>query len=404
MSPSPQGRGGEAAAKGLRPLGLAPAHANWLPLETTCADAQAFCSDSISPRLWEQSPFPGGLLRAYTRPQLREPMKTKSAKASKPSPVRTLRAEIAAQTRILQRIPTPLGRPQTADATQVILRNVGKIVPPPLRSPEERRSLAARFVAAAHKNAWDPLTEDDWEDVWQILWEGEEPILAISRFQMRYRRRLEASTTSRPFKRLIHAYLHEFENGGEAAEWAGKLLRKIILQQKFPDLEFWREQDFKHEIFSIELGPKRLTQALLQAEPGTKPLAFLADCGLTGPLATRGLSRAAYRWALGKMGRMQTPPPVQPPEPEPAADQTPPPGQLPVLNIPLPVLTAFADWSLSGPDDSLLYPELWLEIYDALLAPWHVEDRAGAPLPIRRLLDGCLSGRDHPELRASGDG
>ena len=29
-------------AKGLRPLGLPPGHANWFPLETTCATAQAF--------------------------------------------------------------------------------------------------------------------------------------------------------------------------------------------------------------------------------------------------------------------------------------------------------------------------------------------------------------------------
>ena len=318
-------------------------------------------------------------------------MKAVNAKKGTVPAVRTLRAEIAAQTRFLQRTPTPLGRPRTADATQVILRSVGKIDAPPLRSPEERGALAARFARAAEKNAWDPLEEDDWEDVWQVLWEGEPPTMAISRFQMRYRRRLEASASSRPFKRLIHAYLHEFEAGAEGHDWAGKLLRKIILQQKFPDLEFWREQDFKYEIFSVELGPKRLAQAIFQGGNELSPLAFLAECGLGGPLATHGLGRAAYRWALDRIGQALALPASQE-EPAPKAKSA---------ALPAPALVAFTEWTLSGPGGSLLYPELWMELYDAALAPWHgVENGPAAPAPIARLMREFFKEHSLPEPRA----
>ena len=323
-------------------------------------------------------------------------MKAKAEKApavtrsTAKAPVRTLRAEIAAQTRLLQRTPVPLGRPRTADVTQVILRSVGKIDVPALRPAGERNALAARFAHAAEKNAWDPLGEDDWEDVWQVLWEGEPPTVAISRFQMRYRRRLEASASSRPFKRLIHTYLHEFETGPEGHDWAGKLLRKIILQQKFPDLEFWREQDFKYEIFSVELGPKRLAQAIFQGGNELPPLAFLAECGLTGSLAVQGLARAAYRWALDRVGQALSLPSDQ--EEKPKARST---------ALPAPALAAFVEWTLSGPGGTLLYPELWMELYDAALAPWHgVENGPEAPAPIRRLMSEFFKEHTLPEPRA----
>jgi len=42
-------------AKGLRPLGLPPGNANWFPLGTTCANAQAFWLRLDLQSLWERS-------------------------------------------------------------------------------------------------------------------------------------------------------------------------------------------------------------------------------------------------------------------------------------------------------------------------------------------------------------
>lgn len=288
----------------------------------------------------------------------------------------SLRAAIAAQSRLLQRPVAPLGRPATADAAQAIVRRVGAIAPPPLLPGPERTALAERFHHAAQKNLWDGIGADDWDDVWQVLWGIENPLLAISRFETRYRRWLEASASSRPFKRLIHAYLSEFGPDRQGLEWAAKLLRKTILQQKFADLELWREYDFRCEIFSVELGPKRIAQTVLQAGTGADPLALLAEVGLGEPLLTRGLARAAYRHALERVSEKG--------------------------KAPEPVLAAFVSWSLGGPGGTLLFPDLRKELYCAVLAEWH---GSPAPAPILRLLRGFMAGYEKPaEGEPSADG
>ncbi|SDU02522.1 hypothetical protein SAMN05444156_1515 [Verrucomicrobium sp. GAS474] len=299
-------------------------------------------------------------------PQPQEPEKSKTGSALPDSIPRnlpgTLRERIAFQTKNLQRQRFSLGTPRTVQAGTALLRDVGSITLPEPLPAADRAALAERFFAAAETNHWEEIGELDWSAVWQVLWyESPQPLLLHSRFQIRYRQRLERAKFSRDHRRLIPIYLADFDPSREGIEWIAKLLRKTLLQKTFTDLEFWRQQDFDHELFSVELAPKKIAQTILLS---TKQSArdFLAEMGITGPLLTRGLGRAAYVKAIERLAE----------NPVAVAEGT---------------LSAFVDWSLApsataptGVD--LLFPDLRKEIYCFVLDPWQGKT---APSPIRRL-------------------
>ncbi len=212
----------------------------------------------------------------------------------------SLRASISSHTRALQRPLPPMGTPKTVEATRELLRRLSAVHPRGARRPvsDPRLSaLARRFQAACARNRWDDIGEADWNGAWEILWRAQPeegpPLLSQSRFQLHYRHWLQDARTGQPFKQLIYAYLSEFDPAREGLDWAAKLLRKTILQQIYPDLEFWRENDFKYELFSPELGPRRIAQAILQGN--AMPLTFLDGIGFHEDLSTGGLARAAHR-------------------------------------------------------------------------------------------------------------
>ena len=205
----------------------------------------------------------------------------------------TVRASITAGLAAFRVHPTPLGPPETAEAARSFLQTVGQVRPKAELPEAEATVLFERFARAVATNKWTGIETPDWEASWQILWRGPEPLIIQFRFQSRYRRFLESSRTSRPFRRLIWVYLSEFDPAREGSDWTGRLLRKTILQQVYADLEFWREQDFAHEIFSAEKGAKKIAQNLLQS--ALPPLAFLERIGLGGPLVTRGLALAVHK-------------------------------------------------------------------------------------------------------------
>jgi len=276
----------------------------------------------------------------------------------------TLKERIANRKRELQRLRFPTPTIRTAQAASQLLRASGAITLPAPLPAAERAALAEKFFAAAETNHWEEIGELDWGAVWQVLWYASpEPLLLHSRFQIRYRQRLERAKFSREHRRLIPIYLADFDPAREGVEWIAKLLRKTVLLKTYTDLEFWRQADFDHELFSVELAPKKLAQAVLLSPTKQPAREFLAEMGMEGPLLTKGLARAAYLKAIERIAEK----PTETPEAH---------------------LSAFAEWSLApsataptGVD--LLFPDLRKEIYGTVLDPWYGKT---APAPIRRLL------------------
>ncbi len=153
-------------------------------------------------------------------------------------------------------------------------------------------ALHQKFLEALDSNDWSNIDPLDWIDITYLLWTRTPNLLTINKFQINYRRFLEASKTARPFKRLIYAYLEAFDPQLEGIEWAGNLIRKILLQKRYCILDYWRNIELQLQIFSISRGPISFATHCLDHSKSVFDLH--RDLGLTGILSTGGYVRHSY--------------------------------------------------------------------------------------------------------------
>ena len=155
--------------------------------------------------------------------------------------------------------------------------------------------LHKKFHKAIAHNDWREIDSVDWNDITYLLWKSEPGLLTFNKFQMNYRRYLESSKTARPFKRLIYAYLEAYDPTLPGIEWAGALIRRILLQKRYYILEYWREIELDLEVFSLSPGPQRF--ALRCLDHPESPLRPHHDLGLPPPLSGFGFAQQAYQSA-----------------------------------------------------------------------------------------------------------
>jgi hypothetical protein len=163
---------------------------------------------------------------------------------------------------------------------------------PPVQEVDYTK-LHARFIQATETGQWEGFTANDWNDSTFILWTKMPSLASLTKFQINYRRHLETSLTARPLKRLIYAYFVSFDPHREGMGWAGNLLRKIIVQQRYPLLDYWWVIDSTYELFAPTLGPLRIAKACLH-HPASWEIPW-QEIALTGDLADCSFVKHAYR-------------------------------------------------------------------------------------------------------------
>jgi hypothetical protein len=206
----------------------------------------------------------------------------------------SVRQAITDLTSFLQAAPPAWRSPEMATTAFNLSRRAAMVKAPTLHA--DPAALQQKFRWAIETNDWTKLDTLDWCDIAHLLWTAHPGLLAINRFQINYRRFLESSKTARPFKRLIYAYLEAYDPHRDGIEWAGGLIRKILVQKKYFILEYWRKIELELQVFSTSPGPRRFAARCL-AHPESV-FRLQQDLGLVGALATGGYARQAYLVAM----------------------------------------------------------------------------------------------------------
>ena len=141
---------------------------------------------------------------------------------------------------------------------------------PPMDSIEE---LAGRLRAALAAGQLDQVSDRDWTRAAFVLWHGEAPLAADTRFLDPYLSRLDRRRRRREVSFLISAYLRAFAPDLPSIQQVGAVLARLALIWDWP----WADRQRELHLFNPERGPAALAQACLGDD---EPARVLSRLGL----------------------------------------------------------------------------------------------------------------------------
>lgn len=177
----------------------------------------------------------------------------------------------------------------------------------PVLADADLRALHARCLRAAQgESTWDEISKRDWRNAGQVIWQPAPALVGQPAFLAEWEGQLAGARSARPWKRLIHSYLRDFDLSRPELYRIADWIAGTLETGRFAALEFWREKHRHFRLFSPADGPQHLGEAMLRA-PRISIEHALTESGLDGELRDAGFATAAWRGACAWLqGELQT--------------------------------------------------------------------------------------------------
>lgn len=213
------------------------------------------------------------------------------------------------------------------------------------REPGKRDLLAleSRVRRALRHRKLDLLSHGDWRSVPWVLWQSDSPLAAIPELREVLERRL--ATRGGALRTLIRVYLRDHEPARPGMKEVGELIQRRLARASGALSAPWKARHEHWRLFDANEGASCIARAVLDsAQPAEL---VVQQIGLGDDLADCGLALSAYASALQIVRGSDS------------ANASSSLGRR---------VLALLHWSARG--DSLRYPELRVDLIEALLLPW----------------------------------
>ena len=224
----------------------------------------------------------------------------------------------------------------------------------PALAVADLRVLHARFLRAAESDTgWNEISNRDWRIVGHVIWEPVPALIEQPAFLVQWEVQLTAARSgrsARPWKRLIHSYLRDFDSGRPELHRVADWIIEILETERFPALDFWRRNHRLFHLFSPVDGPRHVGEAVLRSSSISIERA-LEEGGLDSSLRDAGFAAAAWCAACAWLQR-----------------------ELHATRGDTPALARMMEWSVNGA--RLRFEDKRVMLAHALLQPWQSGDPA----------------------------
>ena len=158
---------------------------------------------------------------------------------------------------------------------------------PPWKS--ELSSVDERFRQSLKENNLDDLYPEYWLQAPYVLWYKKPYLASFPEFTQQLQNR---ATTCHMLKRIIYAYLSDFDENKSNIAQVGQFLITKINQPILISLHGWRDRHNNYQVFSPSHGPSKLADLFFERQIRFKE--FLELSGLSGRLLYGGFTRSIY--------------------------------------------------------------------------------------------------------------
>lgn len=200
----------------------------------------------------------------------------------------------------------------------------------------ELKDVAKRLKAAETSGSLSQISRKDWSKAGWCLWLKDYELAETPSFLKAYLRRIWEAKRRSNYKKLIGAYLYDYDPNKLSIQLVGKFLAKGVMDWDW----VWAERQDRYSLFSTE-GVSMFAKECLDSNTSINRL--LEETGLGSNFSDSGFARETYRYALKSI------------------EQT---GFTSTPNL----LPRILEWSLD--DSGLRHPGTERELADVLLLPW----------------------------------
>lgn len=201
---------------------------------------------------------------------------------------------------------------------------------------EDLEDVAERLRAASKVDGFQRLLRRDWSKAAWCLWLPGHELAKDNGFLKSYLTTIKQTNRRSLYKKLISAYLRDFDPERANIELIGQFLAQTVTKFDW----VWAERQRQYQLFE-PAAPKQIASQFLESEARFAEL--LSEIGLSGDLQNQGMAAAVFRNCLATIKKMSG-------------------------NEQAPVIDRLLDWAVE--DNHLRYPESANLLADALLVPW----------------------------------
>lgn len=159
-------------------------------------------------------------------------------------------------------------------------------------APESLSVVALNIMNAVHAGQLQDIPKREWRQAAWCLWLKERPLAHVPEVLEAYLGWLRLNGQMSAYKRLVNAYLKDFNRNDKSFAEVANALAGVAAQFDWP----WREKHNLFHLFSVERGPQKVAEAVISSELSIRDA--LDEVGLMDDFAYQGFGIESFRIAL----------------------------------------------------------------------------------------------------------